>query len=112
MANSSQLVAGSVPWSTLLAALECHSATKNILQPKCNTNITELFNAPKQVFPVYPEHRCRAKDTEKTHFGSHLSCFFFFLSLNVGLISDDFLAVEKVMLCGTFVFEPDYLFCD
>ena len=77
----------------------------------------ELFNAPKQVFPVYPEHRCRAKDTEKPHLGSLCGLapklfFCLFVSLSVGLISDDFLAVEKVMLCGTFVFEPGSLFCD
>lgn len=35
-----------------------------------------------------------------------------FYSLSVGLISDDFLAVEKVKLCDTFVFEPSSLFCD
>lgn len=113
MANSGQLVAGSAPWSTLLAGLECHSATKKILQPKCSTNIAELFNAPKQVFPVYPEHRCRAKDTEKPQFGSLPGpAPKPFYSLSVGLISDDFLAVEKAKLCGTFVSEPGSLFCD
>lgn len=113
MANSGQLASGSGPWSTLLAGLECHSATKKILQLKCNTNIAELFSAPKQVFPVYPEHRCRAKDTEKPHFGSLPGpAPKPFYSLSVGLISDDFLAVEKAKLCGTFVSEPGSLFCD
>lgn len=107
MANSGQLASGSGPWSTLLAGLKCHSATKKFLQPKCNTNIAELFSAPKQVFPVYPEHRYRAKDTEKAHFGSLPGpAPKPFYSLSIGLISDDFLAVEKAKLCGTFVSEP------